>query len=124
VTADISIPAGDLQASIKEYSQKSHGLETPPPVIAWLSWRRLDSALKTRDPAAARDLCDLLSRLDMRYYELNREVRSVAQASWRFSLPAAAFAWASGDEDWPQSVGNALAGFRSQESDRGEGRRD
>lgn len=67
LTADIAYPAADIDASIKEFTEKRH--PTGPPTILWLTWRRITDVFGPSSDLMLQDLVHLVKRLNLVMFE-------------------------------------------------------
>ncbi len=86
VTADVTIPLADIQASIKEYESK----RKLTPQILWLSWRYLSDVIAESRSPILTDLRELLNDLDLVMF---RRLRLPERLKWHFGLTTHQWKW-------------------------------
>lgn len=87
LTADLSPPIEDIEASQKELEGKREQRGQ----ICWLSWRHLRSLTRTSSHEMLRDLGEVLHHLNLTFFEGFSGVEAPRQLRWTFSGPSVHF---------------------------------
>ncbi|MDE2321549.1 MAG: hypothetical protein KGL31_06475 [candidate division NC10 bacterium] len=89
LTADVSYPAQDIEASQRELANKNRGKAR----ISWLSWRHLPALITDDSPEMLRDLAEVLRRLNLTFFQGFSTVEEHPSIQWTFSGPPVYFEW-------------------------------
>jgi hypothetical protein len=89
LTADHGLPVDDIESSSLEYSS----LRNSEAMIAWLSWRQIESVLRVAEDPILIDLRDCLRRLDLRFFGGFSVSAPGTVTPWRFSIGSLTFSW-------------------------------